>query len=510
MNKYICVFLVFCSFYYDCFSQSWIEMSPMNNYGRYVCASFTINNKAYVGLGQIYNGQKIYDFWEYDPLSNNWTKKADYPGKGSYATTAFSINGKGYICLGADNDVKCQNDLWEYDPVTNIWVKRADFPGLSRYGAVSFVIGNSGFVGTGSYNDPSDYLFDLWMYTPSTDTWIKKSNFPGGNRNHAVAFSIFGFGYLGTGAYTTYTGTNDFWKYNPVLDVWTRIADIPGPERSAATGFVINGKAYVGTGCAACPDNSNDFYEYNPITNTWSQSITADQVPKRRYATSFSIGEIAYMGLGYSDNGLLRDLWSLNTKPLVNDTVTGISDAMATEGKDLVHQVTLSGSGMISRNFSFGVTDVTATSNVDFIKVPILSNGVAYDASESLLRVPSGVSGFSVTLIGLEDTSDEQDETYTITIGGQKATGTILDNDSIIETISGLRIYPNPTKDFVYIETSQISCELYVFDCNGKFITKSTIEKPLTKYDLRFLAMGVYVFKFVSDNSVDYRKVIRI
>ena len=292
----------------------WTQKATMFNYGRYAAISLTINGKAYVGLGEIFNGTKVYDFWEYDPITNIWTKKADYPGGGSYAATAFSINGKGYICLGADNSTICQNDLWEYNPDNNTWTQKANFPGRARYGASSFVIENDAYVGTGSYNNGNDYLFDMWKYSPHTDSWSQIANFPGGKRSHATAFSIGNYGYLGTGLSDSYTTTSDFWRYDRVTNSWNNIPNLPGLPRMGVASFVIENKAYVGMGYDTS-NNYNDFYLYYPTSNTWGKHINAsNDLLSRRAAVSFSINKIGYVATGYADNGILSDLWSFSSQ----------------------------------------------------------------------------------------------------------------------------------------------------------------------------------------------------
>lgn len=289
---------------------SWTQRSCMYNFGRYAAICFTINGKAYAGLGQIPDGTKVYDFWEYDPSANTWTKKADYPGGGSYAATAFAINGKGYVCLGANNSGICQNDLWEYTPGSNIWQRKSGFPGTARYGASCFVIGDTAFVGTGSYGYGNNYLYDMWMYVPGSNSWSQKADFPGNNRSHATAFAIGKYGYLGTGLSNSTTATNDIWRYSKSNDSWTGIPDLPGFPRMGVTSFVINNKAFLGTGFNFNSD-LNDFYEYDPATNSWSSPLNIPvDVRERHAAIGFSINNIGYLGTGYSENGLLPDLWA--------------------------------------------------------------------------------------------------------------------------------------------------------------------------------------------------------
>ncbi|MBO6868855.1 MAG: hypothetical protein JJ877_17580 [Thalassococcus sp.] len=56
------------------------------------------------------------------------------------------------------------------------------------------------------------------------------------------------------------------------------------------------------------------------------------------------------------------------------------------------------------------------------------SDGVTL--SEGVLSIPDGLTAFSVTVAGADDLFDETDETYTLTIDGVSATGTITNDDT--------------------------------------------------------------------------------
>jgi N-acetylneuraminic acid mutarotase len=138
----------------------WVEKASMYNYGRVSAVGCSLNDKGYVGLGQIYKSLYIDDFWEYNPVSDLWSRKADYPGGGRNGATAYAANGKIYVFFGIDNQLVCHNDVWEYNPATDKWLQKADFPGQGRLNARGFVFGDSTiFIGTGSYQSTYNYLF---------------------------------------------------------------------------------------------------------------------------------------------------------------------------------------------------------------------------------------------------------------------------------------------------------------------------------------------------------------
>jgi len=346
---------------------SWNQKSCMYNYGRHVAISFTIGNKAYVGLGEKIDGSMPVDFWEYNPCTNRWTKKANFPGGGRYAATGFTINGKGYVCLCLKSDEINAYDLWEYNPTNDTWTIKADFPGTPRYGASCFVIGDSAFIGTGSYGMSDDYLYDIWMYVPQTDTWKRKSDFPGLNRLHATAFSIGHFGFMGTGLSDDITPTRDFWKYSPVYDHWYRCSDFPDIGRLGCTSFVINNSGFVGLGFDQDVDYNN-FYIYSPEADYWEGVNVDTNIIARRGSLGFSIGRVGYFCTGESKDGLLPDLWSFDFDPIDSDPIVSSEDQIfliyPSPSQDFI---TIESSS----NFRNNVVSIYNAIGQELIKVPL-------------------------------------------------------------------------------------------------------------------------------------------
>ncbi|MEJ3630603.1 cadherin repeat domain-containing protein, partial [Vibrio vulnificus] len=106
-------------------------------------------------------------------------------------------------------------------------------------------------------------------------------------------------------------------------------------------------------------------------------------------------------------------------------------DAKAEEGQDLTFKVTLSAASEQVTSHSFNLAGVTAGEG-DFDRNKVsFSNGVTLSADGKSVLVPVGVTEFTVTVPTINDTVDEADETLKLTVGGQDATGTIVDNDAL-------------------------------------------------------------------------------
>ena len=283
---------------------------------RYGSVSFAIGNKGYIGLGSNFqyvrgslgsmsssSGDQLNDFWSYDFKTKIWSPVTAFPGSPREKAVGFSVNNKAYIGLGEYNHyVKIGDrieryplkDFWEYDPLTNKWTQLPDFPGGERSNSIGFALNGNGYVGLGDNENSKKFSDDFWRFDPSINLWTQLPNFPGGIRSEAVGFAIDNKAYVGLGRTDYYTSpslNSDFWSFDPTLNTWTKKADMPiaplsngyynwaEKGRASANAFSINGKGYVGNGYskkeytpfASDFQNANDFWEYNPTTDVWIQ-----------------------------------------------------------------------------------------------------------------------------------------------------------------------------------------------------------------------------------------------
>lgn len=139
-----------------------------------------------------------------------------------------------------------------------------------------------------------------------------------------------------------------------------------------------------------------------------------------------------------SSNGNTASAWVLTFSSGVADpTVTTVTSNSATEGSAIVHTVTLSAATTDVTNYAATLVGVNAIAGTDFtsdLASATYSNGVTFSGGN--IVVPTAVSSFTVSIPTTQDTLDEVDETYTLTIGGVASTGTILDNDPVVSYIT--------------------------------------------------------------------------
>ena len=295
---------------------NWVRSTPFKGSRRSGAVVFTIDNKAYIGLG--YNGDAYFtDLYEYDLSLGFWKTKTPFTGVPRERAVAFTIGGKAYIGLGynRDHDTEELNDFWEYDPAADTWTQLNNFEGSARYNAVAFAINGKGYVGTG--NDGSNWNGDFWEYDPAGDSWQEIASYPGQKREEATAFVLDGKAYLCTGRNNGVTDI-DFWEFNGETKAWTSRTPDDGEtyyadftaavHRYGAVSFTLNGKAYVGTGINSSGAADNKIYQYDPSTQEWV-AVTDFEGASRSQAVAFVLSSRIFLGTGQSGSSRYDDIW---------------------------------------------------------------------------------------------------------------------------------------------------------------------------------------------------------
>jgi N-acetylneuraminic acid mutarotase len=248
-----------------------------NDTGTYVISMISVNqcqsDTAYDTIRAICNGV--------------WVQKGDSPYTNRNASACFTIDNKAYVRTGLiyNTDYTESDEFWVWDKNTDIWTQKADFGVGVQSGGAAFAIGDKGYIIAGDSTVPfagSFCLNDVWEYNTNTNIWTQKNDLPitgTGERAGGLAFAIAGKGYFGLGSDCSggnYPYVRDFWEYNPSNDTWTQKATFAGYGGVGAQSFILNDKAYVCQGgcylmCGYTGgSNATDFWEYDPATNVWS------------------------------------------------------------------------------------------------------------------------------------------------------------------------------------------------------------------------------------------------
>ena len=363
---------------------TWAQKATPNIASRSNAISFTINAKAYVGLGSIGAMMGMNDLWEFDPSTNNWTQKTSFPLMGRGDAVVFVINNKAYIATGKDPMMNQYfNDCWEYDPSTNIWTQKASLPASARYGAAGFSIGGKGYVGLG--NTGSADLNDFWEYDPSTNTWTQKANYAGGARRFTFNVGADTKGYIGLGIAGSIL--NDLWEYNPTSNTWLQKQSYPGTAFYACAQFVMEGKAYVGTGYTF--GFLNHFWQYDFTTNTWTQKANFIGTA-RKHASGFAIGKRGYIAFG--DDGASKNDWF----EYMDDNISGYTTTSTTNSTNAIsdgawtlynNKIYNSNTGNVGIGTAFPTNKFSVVGKADFSS----NVGIGTSNPTSQLHTTSGV-----------------------------------------------------------------------------------------------------------------------
>jgi surface protein len=73
---------------------------------------------------------------------------------------------------------------------------------------------------------------------------------------------------------------------------------------------------------------------------------------------------------------------------------------------------------------------------------------------------------------------------------------------------SELNVFPNPTKDILYVQAPENS-SLILVDINGKTIRQLTTERVETSIDMSSYAQGIYVLQILIGEAVETRMIVR-
>jgi uncharacterized delta-60 repeat protein len=75
---------------------------------------------------------------------------------------------------------------------------------------------------------------------------------------------------------------------------------------------------------------------------------------------------------------------------------------------------------------------------------------------------------------------------------------------------NSFRLYPNPVKDFITIETNSLdNSKLNIFDVTGQIIFSKELKATSTKLNISNLPIGVYIFQISNDTGTVTKKIIK-
>jgi N-acetylneuraminic acid mutarotase len=175
-------------------NNTWVQKSNFPGAGRQYATGFSIGNKGYITTGvnwSVTNDVKT-DLWEWNQTTNGWTQKTNFPGVGRFLCYSFTIGTKAYVGNGVPGGGSyfggVYYDMYEWDQVTGLWTQKADMPNQASSDMASttaFAIGNQGIVvGRDEIGGGGTYTY---IWNQADNTWSFKS------RSTNLYNTIYGF-----------------------------------------------------------------------------------------------------------------------------------------------------------------------------------------------------------------------------------------------------------------------------------------------------------------------------
>lgn len=247
--------------------------------------AFMLGDSIYIGTGEIDNQQIPKNFYAYHPDAPNQPRLINPPANFIARTSAvaFTLNEVAYIGLGNNNEI----DYYDYDNFTGIGARFKDFwrfdpkqpegkkwqeltlnvVGASeddwqpRTSAIAFTVKNEFAVIGNGFNNFGGNINDYWKFQPVTGTNIIELSPMGTietDISEGVGFELAGDIYVGLGA-----GTNSFYKYEN-NNSWIEVKPLPSIPISRGESFTLGNRGYLFSGVKEGGEISLDLWTYIP------------------------------------------------------------------------------------------------------------------------------------------------------------------------------------------------------------------------------------------------------
>jgi N-acetylneuraminic acid mutarotase len=378
------------------------------------------------------------------------------------------------------------------------WQAMADFPSTERDDGLSFVIGNKAFCGTG-YETGWTETGDFYSFDFSTLQWAPIASLPSGmERQYAAGFSAYNFGYV-FGGVKTGVFLNDLWQYNLELNLWTQQASLPSVGRSGSASFVLNGIAYVIGGKNSTEEAIDEVWAYDIQLNTWVQKNNL-AFGSRFRASGVALNNKGYLIFGRDENNQYHnELYEYN--PATDSWIELSefpSDGRMHSSLHAVGNKLLVLAGVDSNaNYYNDMWSFNRDSLLWEEYEPIPSFGRKGGMSFS-----NGIDVFYTTGINQENIRLKESWKASNPTGIR-----------ITASCQELLIYPNPLRDFLFLEIPGYipseTCFFSLYDSFGQRIEKGTLTQSITEIDMEDRAEGVYLLRLERNGCHRTHKLVK-
>lgn len=375
--------------------------------------------------------------------------------------------------------------MFVFNSNAQVWNQIGNFSGDPRDDATTFTINNHVYCGLGM-NTWFSCTSDFKVFDVTTETWSNGVNLPiGQERQYANGFSYQGFGYVFGGINGSASYLNDCWKFNPQTNAWTMLPALPSSGKAGAVSFLIGDTVYIVGGKTTGGIISNEVWAFDLVQEQWIQkaNVPFDGIWR---GVAFSWNNSGIIGLGKLNNGTLNSgfyQYSPNS-----------------DSWQVINQLNLTPTtySMFAQIGKFGFIYGGAVENQSYSNQFLRINLETWETS-ILTSFPAAARRGGVAFVG--------DNDFYITTGVSslarlketwKASEILgLEGEKELEFV---RIYPNPLKDLMIIQSEKMIQRIEIQDLLGKvvetlFINSDQIEIPID------LENGFYVVKLIAESS---------
>lgn len=362
------------------------------------------------------------------------------------------------------------------------WVQVDSMNGPGKSVTTSFVILDTAYVVGGTTE--IEFTRKMYSYNYAQDDWDDELSWGGEsgggqNRGSAISFVIENIAYVGLGQGNTADFYNDLWKYDPATATWTQMADFAGPARRGAIAFALDGFGYIGLG-QSITGLENDIWKLNPATNSWVQVGDFDG-PARKNAACIQMGSQIFIGTGEGTVDL-ADFWEYqpwSDSWIARPNIPGMGRSGAV-GWGIFPQVFIAlgedAAGTLKKDvWEYNVFSNSWTQRADF-------PGTPRKLATAFVVQDKAYVGTGYSLDGFKD------DFYSYSKVAE------IDESTEVEWA----IYPNPSAEYIQIETGTNFEYISIYQLNGELIEQLPFTKNIS---IQHLANGNYFIELTAKNG---------
>ncbi len=201
---------------------------------------------------------------------------------------------------------------------------------------------------------------------------------------------------------------------------------------------------------------------------------------------------------------------TITPNPGTNFNLTGITFAMRRSGTGSRHYSVRSSADGYATNLpasiNNGNTNLSVTNNIFFWTLDATANNADQLGSAITLNGAS-FTGLTSPITFRIYSWDAEASTGTFSVDNVAISGNVTTLDVTQNNIEGLKIYPNPAKNTLYVTSDSFaSKQVELFDVLGKSVLNTKVVNNTV--NISSLSKGVYVAKITEEGKTATRKIV--